>query len=66
MWIFILRLALPVAFQFVSRYIKSSDSKKDDTILMIAKESAKYLSLKDNNTLTSDISLLVTSSEMKK
>lgn len=42
-------LLLPLAIELIKGYIRSSDSKKDDLVLDIVKESVCYLGVKDNN-----------------
>lgn len=66
MWITLLRLLLPFAFNVVSKYVASSDSKKDDVILDIVKNTSKYMSLKDNNTLSIDTASAIALAKIKK
>lgn len=40
---------LPFAIDLIRAYIRSSDSKKDDLVLDIVKDSVCYLGVKDNN-----------------
>lgn len=44
---------LPLAVELIRSYIKSTDSKKDDVILDIVKDSVCYLEGKDNNSVNS-------------
>lgn len=45
---------LPYAIDIIVKYIKSSDSSKDDKVLDIVKIGAKYLAGKENNNVTYD------------
>jgi len=65
MWIQLLRLLMPFAIDTIRSYVKSSDSKQDDKILSIAQETASYLSVKDNNTLSLNTADLLLSAKMK-
>jgi hypothetical protein len=42
---------LPLAVELLRSYLNNSSSKKDDLILQVIKDGAKYLSQKDNNNL---------------
>ncbi len=55
----LIKMLLPVAIQMIKVYIESTDSKQDDKVLDIVKEGAKYLSAKNNNSLTSNASYVV-------
>lgn len=48
----ILALLLPFIFDLIKEYIRSTDTDKDDEVLNIVQEGAKYLAEKDNNTVT--------------
>lgn len=65
MWIQILRFLLPIAGHIVQLYIKNSDSKKDDLVLDLAKQTVHYMSVKDNNTMSYDTSKIVHKAFMK-
>ncbi len=52
MWLQILKLLLPYMLDALKSYIASTDTKKDDVILDIAKETSKYMSEQDNNNLS--------------
>ncbi|NCO01412.1 MAG: hypothetical protein GW906_06260 [Epsilonproteobacteria bacterium] len=65
MWIQLLRLLMPFAIDTIRSYVKSSDSKQDDKILSIAQETASYLSVKDNNTLSLNTADILLSAKMK-
>lgn len=65
MWIQLLRILMPFAIDTIRSYVKSSDSKQDDKILSIAQETASYLSVKDNNTLSLNTADILLSAKMK-
>lgn len=55
----LLQFVLPLAFEAIKQYIKSSSSVKDDQILELTKSSCQYLASKDNNTLSSGHSAVI-------
>lgn len=58
-------MLLNLGINLVKSYIKSSDSSKDDEILKVVKDGAKYLSSKDNNDVTVDIADTIVKAVMK-
>ncbi len=66
MWITLIRLFLPIAVKILKKYIINSDSKKDDVILDVVKTTSKYMSQKDNNTLSLDTASAVALAIIKK
>lgn len=48
-------MLLNLGINLVKSYIESSDSSKDDEVLNMVKDGAKYLANKDNNDVTVDI-----------
>ncbi len=44
-------LLLPFAINIIQSYIRNTDSKKDDLVLDIVKDSLGYLAVKDNNSV---------------
>lgn len=51
----IVNIFIPVAVKTVTEYVKSTDIKKDDELLEIAKISTRYLAEQTNNTVTKKI-----------
>lgn len=56
---------LPLAIDLIRGYIRSTDSKKDDLVLDIVKDSVCYLEGKDNNTVNSYAKETLQNSKMK-
>ena len=48
----IINIFIPIAVKTVKEYIKTTDTKKDDKLLEIAKLSTEYLSEQNTNTVT--------------
>lgn len=61
----ILNFFLPVAVEIIKAYIKNSSSKKDDLILNTVKDGCRYLSVKDNNTVSVDLADSVSEQTIK-
>ncbi|MFT7004258.1 MAG: hypothetical protein ACJAWW_001615 [Sulfurimonas sp.] len=66
MWITILKILLPIAIKVLNKYVSSSDSQLDNKILDVAKTTSKYMSKKDNNTLSLDTASAVALAIIKK
>lgn len=47
-----LNFLMPLVFDILRGYINSTSSKKDDEVLKIVQDGARYLSNKDNNNVT--------------
>lgn len=58
-------MLLNLGINLVKKYIESSDSSKDNDILKIVQDGAKYLSAKDNNDITVDLASTIIKSVMK-
>lgn len=48
----IINIFIPIAVKTVKEYVKTTDTKKDDKLLEIAKLSTEYLSEQNTNTVT--------------
>ena len=60
------KLIIPLSVEAVKKYVKSTDSTKDDKVLEIVKTGATYLANKPNNNLSTGIATAVNDSEMKR
>lgn len=48
----LINILIPIAVKTVKEYVKTTDTKKDDKLLEIAKLSTEYLSEQNTNTVT--------------
>lgn len=58
-------MLLNLGINLVKSYIESSDSSKDDEVLKMVKDGAKYLACKDNNDVTVNIANTIVKAAMK-
>ncbi len=58
-------MILPLAFSALRGYINSPSSSQDGKVLDAVKDSVKYLSCKDNNSMTGLVSNAVNNVSMK-
>ena len=58
-------LLLNLGVNLVKKYVESSESKGDDKVLELVKDSVDYMSKKDNNDVTVDIADTIIKSVMK-
>jgi len=57
--VFWIRLLLPVAIDVIMKYIRSTDTKRDDEILKIVEVGAGYISAKNDDDLNSKIAKVI-------
>jgi len=58
-------MLLNLGINLVKSYIESSDSKRDDKVLDLVKNGAKYLANKDNNDVTVKVADSIVNAVMK-
>jgi len=58
-------LLLKLGINLVVSYINSSDSSKDDEVLKVVQDGAKYLSQKQNNDITVELADTIVKTVMK-
>ena len=58
-------LLLRLGINLVVSYINSSDSSKDDKVLKVVQDGAKYLSNKQNNDITVELADTIVNKVMK-
>jgi len=58
-------ILLKLGINLVVSYINSSDSSKDDEVLKVVQDGAKYLSNKQNNDITVELADTIVNKVMK-
>ena len=51
-----INIIVPIASKIITYYIKTTETKKDDELLELAKTTIKYFADNTNNTVTTEIS----------